>query len=201
MMVARASPKEPARADELLAIVEASEWLTSLLRDAAAVNAPDWWIGAGAVRDVVWDERFGTGFEPGKVKDVDLVFFDTTDLTAEREQQVESALRQRRADVNWDATNQARVHLWYRDRFGVPVEPLSSTLEGIATWPEFATCVAVRMAKTGALLVAAPHGLDDLLDGAWRRNPTRVTREEYQRRLRRIEPKHRWPGVTVFTET
>jgi hypothetical protein len=35
--------------------------------------------------------------------------------------------------------------------------------------------VAVRLERTGSIEVLAPHGLDDLLDGVWRWNPTRVT--------------------------
>jgi hypothetical protein len=199
-MTVGASSTRPARARELLAIVKASEWLMARLTDAVAIDAPDWWIGAGAVRDLVWDERFGTGFAPGKVKDVDVAFFDAADLTAERDEQVEAALGKRSPGVRWDAKNQARVHLWYADRFGVAVEPLRSTLDGIATWPEFATCVAVRLSESGELSVAAPHGLDDLLDGTWRRNPARVTSEEYRWRLRRKQPERRWPGVTVLTD-
>jgi hypothetical protein len=90
------------------------------------------------------------------------------------------------------------VHLWFEDRFGIPASPLTSTIDGIATWPETATCVAVRRARGGSLEIAAPHGLDDLLDGVWRRNDRRVTDEVYAARLAHKQPGARWPGVRVI---
>lgn len=55
--------------------------------------------------------------------------------------------------------------------------------------------MAVGLEHTGSIEVLASHGLDDLLDGVWRRNPTRVTVAEYQRRLGKKDPASRWPAV------
>lgn len=185
------------RADELVPILTGCEWFMDRLRDIAAVEVPDSWIGAGAIRDLVWDERFGDGFDPENVRDVDVAFFDARDLTAERDAHVEDALLARNPTVRWDAKNQARVHVWYPERFGVEVEPLQSAADGIATWPEYATCVGARLTPGGTIELAAPHGLDDLLDGVWRCNPVRVTSDEYGRRLERKNPATRWPGVRI----
>jgi Nucleotidyltransferase len=117
----------------------------SVLSDAAAICAAEWWVGAGVIRDRVWDVRFGSGFDLAKVRDVDVAFFDATDLSPERDQQMESALLARNPRVSWDAKNQAAVHLWYSHRFGLAVEPFASAAEAVATWPEFAVCVAVQL--------------------------------------------------------
>ena len=98
--------------------------------------------------------------------------------------------------------NQARVHLWYEARFGYPATPLTSTADGVSTWPEVATAIAVRLDATGRLEITAPFGLDDLLDGVWRRNfgtdgKNRVTDVEYRARLERKQPHERWPAVVV----
>lgn len=188
---------EPARADELRSILVASRWLLAILEHVAVVDPPEWWVGAGAIRDVVWAAQFEGGLDEPKVKDVDVAFFDSQSLGRPREAEVEERLRQCDASVGWDATNQAAVHLWYAQRFGVDVPPLGSVPDAVATWPEYAACVAVRLSAAGRLEVCAPHGLDDILDGVWRRNPTRVTLEEYGRRLARKQPASRWPGVRV----
>jgi hypothetical protein len=187
------------RARELTEIVLASPWHCAVLDTVDALVLPDWWIGAGVVRDFVWDERFGHGFAPGNVDDVDVVFFDSADLAHERETRAEDNLRATRPELTWDVTNQARVHLWYEDRFGIAAPPLTSTIDGIATWPETATAVAVRRRRGGQLEIAAPLGLDDLLDGIWRRNDRLVTDAEYNARLARKQPRTRWPGVRVIT--
>jgi hypothetical protein len=85
--------------------------------------------------------------------------------------------------VHWDAKNQAAVHTWYERRFGFPVQPVSSDADGVATWPETATAVAVHLHRDDELELTAPWGLRDLLTGVCRRNPERVSVEEYRRRL------------------
>jgi hypothetical protein len=155
------------------------------------------WVGAGAIRDVVWDARFGRGVDRPEVKDVDVAFFDAEDLRAAHDREVEAQLRERAAGIAWEAKNQAAAHRWYGQRFGLEVAPLGSLPEAVATWPEYAACVAVRLSLVGRLEICAPHGLDDLLNGVWRRNPTRVSVEEYRRQLARKQPAVRWPGVRV----
>lgn len=196
------------RADELTELVLGSDWMRHVLAIVAALELPDGWIGAGAVRDLVWDTRFGTGFDPARVEDVDVVFFDPDDLSAEHEHDIERELHEQEPALDWDVKNQARVHLWYEARFGGLARPLTSTTDGVSTWPEIATAIAVRFradhAGNGhaALDIAAPYGLDDLLDGIWRRNRNRdfnrVTDVDYGARIERKQPHRRWPGVVVL---
>jgi uncharacterized protein len=183
-------------AERVAAIVRDTPWLMEALRAVREVDPPDWAIGAGAVRTAVWDRLHGLD-EPTEVADVDVAFFDPGDLSRERDAAVEHALHELRADIPWDAKNQAAVHLWYPDRFGFEVPPLTSTEDGIATWPETATCVGVRLEADDSLTVLAPHGLDDLLGMVYRRNPVRVSVEEYERRLRKKGVRERWPRVRV----
>ena len=89
------------------------------------------------------------------------------------------------------------MHLWYPRKFGVEVEPLRSSAEAVATWPETATAVALHLDRDDRLTVVAPCGLDDLLGLVHRRNPRRVTVEEYERRLAAKRITERWPRVTV----
>jgi hypothetical protein len=186
-----------ALADELEGIIRGSAWFMQLLEVAQACDPPDWWVGAGVLRDLVWDTLHG-GFDPARVKDVDLAFFDPADLSRERDQQVERELVAQLPSVRWDAKNQAAVHTWYARRFGYAVEPLPSSAAGVATWPETATAVAVRLHLDGQLELSAPWGLHDLLRGVCRRNPERVSVEEYHRRLEAKQVASRWPRVRII---
>lgn len=165
------------------------------LRAAADVDAPDWAIGAGVIRDVVWDHLHGFE-EKTQHRDVDLAFFDPADLSPERDRAVTEALVARLAGVPWQAKNQAAVHRWYEGRFGYPVEPLVSIADAVGTWPETAVCVAVRLRSIGGLEVIAPYGLTDLLDGIWRWNPRRVPRSRSDQRFREKRIADRWPLVS-----
>jgi hypothetical protein len=167
-----------------------------VLRAAREVSPPAWLVGGGALRNLVWDHLHGHA-SPPPPRDVDLAYFDPVRLDLERDTEVERALVARLPAVPWEAKNQAAVHRWYPRVFGVEVEPLVSTEDGIATWPETATAVAVSLRADGRLRVVAPCGLTDLLGLVCRRNPRRVTVEEYRRRVRSKRIAERWPGVTV----
>jgi len=182
------------RESELAAIVTASRWFTGMLTAVRAADLPDAWVGAGVLRDLVWG---GAGFDPDAVRDVDVAFFDPDDL--DRDRSATAALHAHRPDIPWEATNQAAVHTWYAEFYAGPeVAPLRSTADGVATWPETATSVAVRLGADDRLEICAPHGLDDLLDGVWRRNPRRISVEQSRLRLARHDPKRRWPAVRVI---
>lgn len=185
------------QATDVERIVRSTPWLMDALAAAREVDAPDWLIGAGAVRTVVWDRLHGFD-EPTELADVDLAFFDPGDLSRERDRAVERALRELRPDTPWDAKNQAAVHLLYPAKFGYEVEPLDSTAAGVATWPETAACVAIRLEADDRMTIVAPHGLDDLLGLVHRRNPARVSPDEYERRLRTKRITERWPHVRVL---
>ena len=181
--------------DRLERIVRRNRDLMAILQAAQAVNPPEWVVGAGIIRDLVWDELHGRR-GPLDCKDVDLAFFDSSNLSEEHEADMELQLRQK-LDVPWDAKNQARVHLWFEAHFGQPAEPLRSIEAAVATWPETAVCVAVRLRADDVMEIIAPLGLRDLFDMVWRRNPPRVSVAEYRRRLGRKRVAERWPLVRI----
>jgi hypothetical protein len=191
-----ADPGEPERLERLTEIIRSSSWFMELLLAARDVQPPDWLLGGGALRVLVWDRLHGRA-QPTPPRDVDLAFFDPERLDPGRDAEVERALSARLPGVPWDAKNQAAVHRWYPRVFGFEVEPLASTADGVATWPETATAVAVRLEPGEQLLVVAPWGLADLLGIVCRRNPRRVTVEEYRRRVAAKRIAERWPGVTI----
>jgi uncharacterized protein len=186
---------DPAAVAELGTRLKAEPWLMRALGAVAASGLPDAWIGAGVVRDAVWGQLH-EGFDPSAVRDVDVAFFDASDLGRERDAGAQSTL-EALAAIPWEATNQAAVHTWYHEYFGgEPVAPLRRVHDAVATWPETATCVAIRLTQDD-LQVCAPHGLADLLQGVWRVNPVRVSVATSRARLARQRPGERWPRVTV----
>jgi uncharacterized protein len=186
-------------AARLRRMVGACDWLARVLTTVRASRLPDAWVGAGTIRDLVWGELYGSGFDPAAVRDVDVVYFDPDDLSRSRDDRATAVLCGAWPEVPWEARNQAAVHTWYADRFGGgPVPPFASVAEAVATWPETATAVAVRLGAAGEIEVCAPLGLADLFAGVWRRNPTRVSLAESRARLARHRPAERWPGVRVI---
>src|SRR6476620_8096023 len=60
--------------------------------------------------------------------------------------------------IKLDVKNEARVHLWYEDRFGYAIKPYSSSADAIATFPTTATAVGVRQIHS-KFECCAPFGL------------------------------------------
>ncbi len=184
---------------ELEQLIRSNQWLWSILAAARSCDPPDWFVGAGVIRNLVWD-HLHTFVEPTHCADVDVAFFDPHDLSPERDRAVQTQLSASRPDVPWEATNQAAVHLWYERVFGYAVPPLTSSADAIGTWPETATCVGVRLLPTNELLIIAPYGLSDLFDLILRRNPRRVSRAEFRRRIREKRIQAKWPRVRIIDD-
>ena len=65
----------------------------SVLRQAAQLQLPDWCIGAGFVRNLVWDKLHGYS-RATPYNDIDLIYFDTQYCSVERDRDLERQLLQ-----------------------------------------------------------------------------------------------------------
>lgn len=165
------------------------------LRAVRSLGLQSWCIGAGAVRNLVWDHLHDYNV-PSALADLDVAHFD---LTAEVDQDIElqESLNLMESSVPWEVTNQAFVHTWFERYFGYYVQPLQSLEEVVATWPEFATSVGITLSDKDRLDIIAPHGLEDLFAMQIQRNPTRVSIKAYRSRVLQKEYARRWPRVSV----
>ena len=181
--------------ETLAALVRSSSQLMSALRAVRTLGLNSWCIGAGAVRNLVWDALHGLG--PSVPTDIDVVYFDA-EAAPEMDRELDGRLRELIPTMQWEATNQAHVHRWFEADLGRIVPPLTSLVEGIATWPEFATCVGVYLAADDSVQVIAPHGLDDLFELRVRYNPSRATKIDFSERVKSKDFQRRWPRLTVL---
>jgi hypothetical protein len=182
---------------ELDRLLRASPVVAPLLDALPAWRLPGCYVGAGAVAQTVWNAAHGFAPDTG-VKDADVVYFDGGDLSAGAEDRAEDLVRRSvpSLGVKVDVTNEARVHLWYERRFGVPLAPYRSTEEAISSWPTTAASVGVRPAAAGGLAVCAPYGLRDLFALVVRPNKTVVTEAVYTAKADRWRAT--WPRLTIL---
>ena len=193
MATGRASLAE----DPLGRIVAESAWFMAALGHVRALGLASWCIGAGALRDLVWDTLHDRP-DACRSSDLDVAWFDASDLSQATDVALQAELTRRAPTFPWEVTNQAAVHRWFESCFGHPVEPLASLEAAVASWPEYATSVGATLRHDGTLAIIAPHGLDDLLNMVVRRNPMRVSAETYAERIAGKPYLERWPGVTVL---
>jgi hypothetical protein len=144
---------------------------------------PDCWIGAGFVRNAVWDHRHGRPPRPPR-GDIDVLWFGPEAAGSRDDRRLEDDLRAREPALDWSVKNQARMHL----RNGDP--PYASVGDAMRCWPETATAVAVRHSGGDACEILAPFGLSDLFDLLLRPTP-RFTGPRRAAFLARVREK-RW---------
>jgi hypothetical protein len=133
------------------------------LQAVAEADLPDCWIGAGFIRDAVWDQLHGYE-KTAPHGDVDVIWFPNVPTQADVDQRVEDELRAAVPELQWSVKNQARMHLRNADA------PYVSVADAMRHWPETATAVAARLGSSGQIEINAPFGLDDLF--ALRLRPT-----------------------------
>ncbi|SCZ11205.1 nucleotidyltransferase family protein, partial [Alkaliphilus peptidifermentans] len=77
------------------------------------------------------------------------------------------------------------------------VEPYVSCEDAISTWPETATSIGVKLLEDGSIKIFAPYGLNDLFNMILRRNPKRITKEIFLKRVLDKQICKKWPEVKV----
>jgi hypothetical protein len=183
----------------LIAIVRAQPELMQVLTTVRALNLPDWRVFSGAVYQAVWNHQTGRTVGYG-IKDYDLGYFDPdTSYDAEDAviRRVATAFEPPLRDLV-EVRNQARVHLWFHDRFGEPYEPLSGTDEALSRFVAPAFAVGIRLEADNRITVAAPFGLDDLFAMTLRPNPNRPRAKGWDKAV--ASARARWPELTVIDD-
>jgi hypothetical protein len=144
------------RTTQIIEIISSSKWRMGVLRVVQDLGLPAWWVGAGFVRNAVWDHLHGKSMTP--MNDIDVVYFDAERPDPAIDENIEMELESRGPRKKWSVSNQARMHVRNGD------EPYTSAVDAIAHWPETATAVAVTLSSDRVIKLAAPHGVDDLFD-------------------------------------
>lgn len=140
--------------NDVAQLVSRDAWMMKVLRAADERGLPDWWIGAGFLRDRVWDAIEGN--QVSKPRDVDLVFFDSRNVKATNDWAITDEMNICYPLATWEVRNQARMHTKDGSK------PFRCTAEGIAHWTETATAIAVRL-HDGELNFLYCYGSNDLL--------------------------------------
>ncbi|MBD9404376.1 nucleotidyltransferase family protein [Acidovorax sp. ACV02] len=177
-------------------MVRSSPRLMAALVAVRSLGLSSWCIGAGAVRSLVWDALHGFD-APSKLQDVDVVHFTSEAAGPVSDADLERRLRTLMPAVQWEVTNQATVHHWFARSLGQVVPALASLEEGVATWPEFATCVGVYLNEDESIGVVAPHGLGDLFGLRVRHNPLRASFAVFRQRVESKRFSERWPLLSI----
>lgn len=178
--------------DDIAVVITDNPWHMDVLRTVRELNLKDWMIGAGFVRNIVWDHLHGYDFHT-PLSDVDVIYFDLANAERPFDQEYEVQLMAMLKSVPWSVRNQARMHVRNGDL------PYLSSEDAMAHWLETPTCVGVTLCDDDTVSMIAPYGVEDLLSLHVRPTPWGVKKPGIYRE--RIEEKNwpkSWPKLRVF---
>ena len=181
--------------DALEAMIHAEPVLMAVL--AGIRDLPDGLLVAGALYNLVWNRLTGRPALNG-VSDIDVFYFDASDLSYEAEDAVilRLAERFRHLPLPVQVRNQARVHLWFEQKFGAPFSPLNSSAEMLGRYASKTHAVAARLEEDGSLQIIAPFGLDPIF--SFRIEPNHVLPNRPAHDKKAARAKSVWPELTVI---
>jgi hypothetical protein len=191
-----AQASDEAQRQVLVEIVRAQPQLMAILEGMNALGLPDALLGSGAIYNTVWNVLTGRPPLTG-IKDADVVYFDDHDLSYEAEDAVIHRATQHFAGLTIpvEVRNQARVHLWFPEKFGVPYPQLRNSAEMMLYFASKTHSVAVRLEKDGEMSVHAPFGLRDIFAFRVTPNPVIDNRHTHEEKGRRA--KATWPELEI----
>jgi len=193
-----AGANDPVR-ERFIRAIRSNAIVGEILKRLPDLALPDAWLAGGCLFQTVWNVLHGDAPSRG-IKDYDVFYFDATDLSKAAEERINrgAALSFAGLGCEVELRNQARVHLWYEDEFGVSGYPaLRRSTEGIDRFLAVCCMVAVRPTRGGEVDLYAPFGVDDVFNLIMRPNPLFPTapRDRYALKAKRWQTL--WPGLQV----
>lgn len=182
--------------DQFLAAVLRNPVNERIAAELFRLALPDAWLVSGCLVQTVWNVLTGRAVGYG-INDYDVFYFDPdTSWAAEDEviRTLQAALA--KFGVTIEARNQARVHLWYPQKHGLPYPPLHDSTNGVDRFLTKTTRVGIRPSSDG-YEVYAPDGFTDIAAMIVRPNPgPNFSAAHYAAKAERWN--RLWPEITVL---
>jgi hypothetical protein len=183
--------------ERFLAALLSNRIAEMILQRMPELGLENWYLTAGGVFQTIWNVVAGRDPQTG-IKDYDVFYFDSGDLSYEAEDAVIKRAYRLFSDIptTIEVRNEARVHLWYALEFGVPARQFTSSEDAIDHFASTTYCYGVTVDSAGASRVYAPHGFHDLFALIIRPHPVLAPREIYEAKTARW--REEWPALTVL---
>lgn len=149
--------------NDVLELVASDPWMMEVVSCAEELDLPNWVIGAGFLRNKIWDHLHGYSREASGDADIDLVYFDPNGNNQEADEALSQEMKEK-TGFNFEIVNEVYAHVWN----GIP--PYTSVEDALSQWPETATAIGITK-RDGTLKLVAPYGIDDAVQLIIRQSP------------------------------
>jgi uncharacterized protein len=178
------------------AIIRADPAIMQLLDRLRSLGLPQWRLVAGCLYQTVWNAL--TGRPRGTaIRDYDIIYYNDEDLSWEAEDAVIREVTATTSDCVGpvEVRNQARVHVWFPQRFGCAYPRLAAADDALRYYASMVHAVGVRLEHDDRLDIVAPFGLADMFAMVIRPNRALDNAASYVSKAERA--KANWPNVVV----
>ncbi len=157
------------------------------------LGLPNFYIAGGAITQIIWNS---IECKPllEQVKDFDVVYFDTTNITTEDEFKNRIRLRVSH-NVDIDVKNQAIIHERYSEKFGCSIQAYERVEQGIESWLS-AFAIGFTFDSSSKIKLFAPYGVEDAFSMLIKPNKRAMTEENYNKMTAGYQA--RWQQVKVL---
>jgi len=162
------------------------------LKISEAVMNDEWYLSAGFVRNLIWDKLQGYK-EVTPLNDIDLIYFDTSNTSPDRDVEIENELVKSMPNCHWSVKNQARMSLKHGH------DSYNGCIEAMSYWPEIQTAIGVTLTKEGVVSIGSPFSACDVIRLAATRNPKCTSKNAFQDRVSSKKWLELWPELTIET--
>ncbi len=149
-----------------ISVLEENQQLMDMLDYISHIKLPNYYIAAGCVFQTIWNSLDGKNPNYG-IKDIDVIYYNNTDLNRETDSKYQKIIsdycKKQKYDYEIDVANEARMHIWKKEKFGIDIAPYLSSEDAINKW--VATTHAIGVTKENdEIKIYAPYGLNDIFN-------------------------------------
>jgi hypothetical protein len=165
----------------------------------ATFGLEDWWLTAGCLAQTIWNIKANRAPD-ADIADYDLFYFDP-DTAWEAEDRVIAECSELFADIAVcvEIRNQARVPIWYPEKFGVPYGAVHAASDGIDRFAyqtsAIGVCKDAGRDGSDAYRIYAPFGLSAVMEGRVIPNTVLPVKTVYEAKVARWQKI--WPDLVV----
>ena len=150
--------------EKLISILKMNTNLIDILNYIETLKLPNYYIAAGSVFQTVWNyyDKKDLNYN---IKDIDVIYYNDSDLSVDADIKyynlIDDFCKNKDYKYEIDVSNEARMHLWKKEKFNIDVEPYKCSEDAINKW--IATVHAIGITKEDdEIRIYAPYGLSDI---------------------------------------
>ena len=161
-----------------------------ILRTARSLDLKDWCIGAGFVRNCVWDHLHNYNSST-RLNDIDVCYYNSNCLDEKVDKVLEVTLENKLPGKRWSVKNQARMHRKNK------CKQYENTKDATSYWPEIQTAVGVSINYNDEITIRTAYSIERLFSLMIERTSKCLSEEAFLARIKQKRWLEIWPKLKI----